>query len=105
MSRKALLVHFVFAALLMSCVSEDKTHEADLHLQIGSGHLSQGHYPEAIRELRISESLNPDNPVLQNNMAIALYARNRFADAETHFLKALDLKPDYTDARNNLGRL
>lgn len=76
-----------------------------MHLQIGSGHLQQGHYPEAIRELRAAEELNPDDPIIHNHMAIALYARRKFVDSESHFLKAIELKADYTEARNNLGRL
>ncbi len=90
---------------LLGCVSEDKKLQAELHLQIGTGHLMKAHYPDAIRELRVAESLEPDNPITHNNLAIALYARKQFASSEEHLRKALDLKSDYTEARNNLGRL
>jgi len=100
-----LILIYLFFAVLSSCTSMDKKREAELHLQIGTGHLNQGRYPDAIRELRRSKELDPDSPIVHNHLAIALYARKQFKDARENFETALSLKPDYTEARNNLGRL
>lgn len=97
-----LILTLVFS---FSCAHVDRTRTAELHLQIGTGHLMKSRYPDAIRELRIAEEMDPDNAIVQNHLAIALYARQQLADAEKHLLRALDIKPDYSEARNNLGRL
>jgi type IV pilus assembly protein PilF len=87
------------------CTSTQRNAEtADLHLQIGTGHLSKGQYPDAIRELMIAEQLDPENPLVQNNLAIALFARKRIKDSIDHFLRAIEIKNDYSEARNNLAR-
>ncbi|PIS10732.1 MAG: hypothetical protein COT73_07710 [Bdellovibrio sp. CG10_big_fil_rev_8_21_14_0_10_47_8] len=78
---------------------------ADLHLQIGTSQLNSGNYPQALQELLTAEDLDGDNPVIQNNLGLAYFVRNRYDLSEKHIRKALDQKSDYTDARNNLARL
>ncbi len=91
--------------VLMGCASKDQKEEAQLHLQIGSAHLSQGNYPQALRELLIAEKLDPKNPVVQNNLGLAYFVRERLQEAEVHLQRALALDPAYTEARNNLVRI
>lgn len=94
--------------VLLSCShapeSSDKN-KAQLHLQAGTTYLMQGGYPQALRELLVAERLDPDNPIIQNNLGLAYLVREKIDEAEKRFLKSLSLKNDYTDARNNLGRL
>ncbi|MBL9201344.1 MAG: tetratricopeptide repeat protein [Opitutaceae bacterium] len=45
----------------------------------------------------------PDNPRAHFQLAGALLARNRVADAITSYERAVALKPDYVEARHNLG--
>jgi len=87
-----------------SWVARNKN-EALLHLQIGTGALQGGQYPQALSELLTAEQLDGDNPLIQNNLGLAYYFRERPDLAETHLRRALALKPDYTDARNNLSRV
>ncbi len=104
---------FIFLALnLGACASysrqkqdQKNQHRAQLHMEIGTTHLMNGRYPEAMSELIIAAQLDPRSPQIQNNLALAYFARNRFAEAETHFRRALELDSRFTEARNNLGRL
>ncbi|MGE3974078.1 MAG: tetratricopeptide repeat protein [Bdellovibrionales bacterium] len=96
-----IFISWIFAGC---ATSQENANKADLHLQIGTGHLSKGQYPDAIRELLVAEQLDPENPLIQNNLAIALFARKRVKESIEHFQKALQLKNDYTEARNNLAR-
>lgn len=91
---------------LVACSStSEKKEQAELHLNIGTAHLTKGHYPQALRELLLAEELDPSNPTVQNNLGLAYFVRNELAKAEEHLKRALELNNDYSDARNNLGRV
>lgn len=82
----------------------DEKKRAQLHLEMGTNYLGSGNYPAAMAELLKAEKFDANNPVIQNNLGLAFYVRQRFRDAEERFEKALRLEPKYTDARNNLAR-
>lgn len=105
MLQRSPLFIFIFSLLLSACGSFENqdTKEADLHLRIGVSHLNQGNYPQALKELLAAEKLDPENPVVQNNLGLAYFVRERFDLAEKHISKAIALKEDYTEARNNLA--
>ncbi len=79
--------------------------KAHLHLRVGTGYLERGNLPAAFRELKQAVDLDPENPVVHNNLALTYFARDKIKKAEEHFLTALSLQPNYSDARNNYGRL
>lgn len=95
---------FLFA---VSCASTQKDDVARsmLHLEIGTTYLTKGNYPAALRELLIAEKLNPDSPVIQNNLGLVYYVRNKTDLAEKHFRQAITIEPKYSDSRVNLGHL
>lgn len=93
----------LFAACSSITTQEEET--AKLHLQIGTSQLNGGNYPQALSELLLSESLDPENPITQNNLGLTYFFRERPDLAELHLRKALKLKPNYSDARNNLSRI
>jgi len=96
----------LLAFALVGCASSgNKKEKAELHLRIGTSHLTQGHYPLALQELLEAEKLDPENEVVQNNLGLAYFVRNQYEAAEKHFHRALELNPKYSDARNNLGRV
>lgn len=47
--------------------------------------------------------MTPNNPYLLNSLGLAYMGKKRDDLAVSAFEKALDLKPDYTEALNNLG--
>lgn len=93
--------------LPLSCApgQASEVHRAQLHLQIGTALLVKGNYPGALQELLTAERLDKRNPVIQNNLALAYFVRQKYAEAEEHIQAALASSPNYTDARNNLGRV
>ncbi|MFS4458852.1 tetratricopeptide repeat protein [Bdellovibrio sp. HCB2-146] len=78
--------------------------KSELYLRIGVSYIESGNYPFALRELLKAEELDPKNPVVQNNLGQVYFLRERFDLAEQKFSRAIELKSDYTDARNNLAR-
>jgi Tfp pilus assembly protein PilF len=97
---------FIFFSMV-GCASwtSRSREEANLHLQIGTSALQAGQYPQALSELLTAEQLDGHNPVIQNNLGLAYYFRERPDLAERHIRQALSLQSDYTDARNNLSRI
>jgi type IV pilus assembly protein PilF len=66
---------------------------------IGHDTLNERHVPAS------PTRIDGDSAVIQNNLGLAFLVREKFDEAERRFLKAISLKEDYTDAKNNLGRL
>jgi type IV pilus assembly protein PilF len=103
---KVLLISLVGLTLMAGCSTGNlKKEQAQFHLRIGTGFLNQGRNPQALTELLTAEELDPEDPVIQNNLALAYYARKEFPLAEAHLKKAISIYPKFSDARNNLGRL
>jgi tetratricopeptide (TPR) repeat protein len=57
----------------------------------------------ALTELTEAEKYFDDNAVLLNYLGMAYYNKKKFEIAEQKYLKALLLKPTYSEARNSLG--
>ena len=97
---------FLGIICLVGCSSTEKKQEqAQLYLQMGTSHISNGNYPFALRDLLMAEELDPKSAVIQNNIGLTYFLRERYDLAEKHLLKAIELQPKYTDARNNLARV
>ena len=70
---------------------------------LGEVYYKQGDYTSALRELLKAEALYPDDPFLQDDLGLTYKAKKRLDLAAKHFRKALEIKPDYAPAKNNLG--
>ena len=79
--------------------------QAQLYLKIGTGHLSKGDYPNALNQLMIAAELDPKDPVIQNNLGLSYFVREKYIKAEKHLREAVKIEKKYTEARNNLGRV
>lgn len=100
-----LAVGCLFAAILASCAgpSADRKKEADARMRMGVTYLEQRNLPMAMRELAKASELDPGNPDVEMALGLAYQARGDQSKAEEHLRRAIDKKPDYADARNNLG--
>ncbi len=100
-------LYFLLLLLVTACSSFSVRDEetAKLHLQIGTSQLESGNYPQALSELLLAESLDPENAITQNNLGLTYFFRERSDLAEIHLRKALKLNSQYSDARNNLSRI
>ena len=94
------------ALSLIACVSAKKErNEAELHLRIGTAYLAKGNFPYALAELQTAEKLDPENPMVQNNLGLVYFFDEHYAESEQHLARAMKLKPDFTEARNNHARV
>lgn len=101
----ALFLALSLTACGLTDARRKKSERASLHMQMAVSLMSNNKLPEALSELNIAEQLTPSNPEIQSYMGIVYQLRNRPAEAEKRFRRALELEPKYTDVRTNLARL
>jgi type IV pilus assembly protein PilF len=73
------------------------------HYQMGQSFYAERNFSGALLEFSEAEKLTPNDPVLLNDLGLTLFRKGRFDLAELKYLRALELKPGYSEARNNLG--
>lgn len=78
---------------------------AHLHLDQGDTLRQSGLWRKALTHYREVEESRLDDPLLLNNIGCCLAGLEKFEAAATYFEKALRLKPDYVEARLNVGLL
>ncbi len=104
---KNLLIFIFFSFIVSACVTsadrQDQNNHAQAMKKEGDIFQNQGDYTKALGKLLEAEKLIPEDPYLQNSLGLAYMGKKRDDLAVTAFQKALNLKPDYTDALNNLG--
>lgn len=101
-----LLTALVIVSTLTGCVATSSSgRPATYHYQMGVSYLEERNYTAALTDLSEAEKLDPDNAELQYHLGRALTGKRRLDLAEQRFLRALALRPNYSEARNDLGVL
>lgn len=101
-----LAVAIVASLTTLGCASKEREKDnAALYLKIGTAFFANKKYPEALRELLRAEQLDPNNAVVQNNLALTYFVRDRIDLAQKHIDRAIALDAKYTEARNNRARI
>lgn len=88
-----------------SSLSHEDEERSRILLRMGVSQMEAGDFPSSLKTLLEAEKLNPNDPVIQNNLGLAFFYRDRLDMAETHLRRSLKLRPSYTEAANNLGRI
>jgi type IV pilus assembly protein PilF len=83
----------------MTGASDQDARRAASHVQVGGDHLSNGRSALALREFLAAEKLDPKNAQVHYALADAYLARGKRVESEKHARRALELFPDYHDAR------
>jgi len=106
------LVLMCAAVVSLACATPRADEEAQIrarravsHLNLGIDHLQSGRSALALREFLTAESLDQKNPRIQYALGEAYMARQKLDEAELHFLKALNLHPEFHDAQLSLSAL
>lgn len=108
---------FFFAAVALLCVTlagcassaerqaeQDKTNKrAETHVLLGAGYMQRGQLDVAKMEMDKAYKLAPDNPQVNNMMALLEWRLNNPDAAERHFRKAVVAEPANPEAWNNYG--
>jgi len=90
--------------LIAGCaLSSASKKQASYHYQMGLSHLGENNVTSALIEFTEAEKIDPDNPELQNYLGLVYFKKKKLDISESKYLRAIALKPDYSDARNNLA--
>ena len=73
------------------------------HQTLGREYFDRGQYPDAIREIEEALQLVPDFPDLHNLLGLALGMNGERERSAASFRRALELNPNYLEARMNLA--
>ena len=84
-------------------LSQGDRNLAVYHFQMGQSFYAENNFTGALKELTSAEKLTPKDPELLNLLGLAYFRKGHYDLAEEKFLKAVDLKKNFSDARNNLG--
>lgn len=77
--------------------------QAAYHYQMGLSYLGENNVTGALVEFTQAEKIDADNHELMNYLGLVYFRKNKLEISEKKYLRALALKPDYSDARNNLA--
>lgn len=76
---------------------------SEIHLSLGDVYMAQGELDSAIRAYCDSISINAEDYRAYSKAGIALWEKDYLEEAVVAYHRAIDLKPDYDVALNNLG--
>jgi tetratricopeptide (TPR) repeat protein len=103
------------AGLLLAgtgCASPTRRAAADLrkrqaqsHYDLALDHIQNGRLELGLRDLLAAERFDPLDERVQNTLGVTYYQKGRAAEGERHLLLALEMRPDYHEARFNLAVL
>ena len=90
----------LFASTLISCGSTlaQKREEAEIHFRLGSVHLNERNYTDALKELTAAVEMHPGEPSYHNALGLAYFARNMNSEAIKEMKKAIELNPKFSEA-------
>jgi Tfp pilus assembly protein PilF len=77
---------------------------AEQQLKFGVDMARRGLWSEALFRFRQADRLDPDNPRIQNNLAVALEATGQFEEALELYRRALERHPSDRELRRNYTR-
>ena len=78
--------------------------DADAHFGYGIAYLSpQGRLEDTVREMQLARDLDPLSPVQANYLGLAYQFVGRRAEAIAQYKRALDLDPNFVEARLHLA--
>lgn len=73
------------------------------HFEAAKKYIEENKFKDALRELRLAEKLEPDNPDLYYFFGIVFYEISDYTNAEKKFKKAVAARPFFADGYYNLG--
>jgi Tfp pilus assembly protein PilF len=107
-----LLLAIAAAALAMGCATtasiaeeEATAKRARSHFDIGVDHLNNGRTEMGLREFLAATALAPRNAQYQHVLGATYAQKEHFVEAEKHLRRAIEIAPEYHDARFNLSVL
>jgi len=93
----------VFVLACQSVQVDDEKITAN-HINMVRSYLSQCLYPQALFEIKKALSLDPNSYMINNVAGVVYFSMKQYNQAQAHFVKSIEEKPDYTEAQVNLAQ-
>ena len=96
----------LLACLLVACTTKNMEKQkqiAEKTRLLGEAYYGEKRYQDALREFLKAEKLYSNDYLLHDDLGRVYLALGEHQLAIKHFKKALQINPEYTPARNNLG--
>lgn len=97
------------ALLLAACAHGPTAREmktAEIHHDLGAEALQKGTPPDALREFDAALEAWPDMPEAHRGRGLVLeFGYDRVKEAEAEYRQAIRLRPNYSEAHNDLGQV
>lgn len=103
------MLRYLFILLLLlplaACVSTDdkKVDNAESHYVLGVSYLRSANPTMALKEFLLAEQYDDDDDRVQNGLGQSYYYKHAYAEAEHHYLRAIDLSDGNPQYQNNLA--
>lgn len=94
----------LFFVLASACAGYGSSSSADAQLEFGVDMARQGLWSEALFRFHQADELDPRNPRILNNLAVAYEATGKFEDALAVYRRALEIAPGDRELRRNFTR-
>jgi Tfp pilus assembly protein PilF len=108
-SALARLVAAALAVSALGCASfdggeaaETRKRQARAHYDLGADHVQKGHLELGLREFLIAERFDPSDAKIQAILGVTYYQKNKVVEGEAHLRRAIELRPEFHEARFNL---
>lgn len=106
MKNRAIALCFLAAASCKHFPSESEIRSSQIHYDLGVQATQQGDSQGAYRELERALELNPSMPEAHNALALLLHLSFRRLEAAIgHYQKAIELRPEFSEAKTNLANV
>ena len=99
----ALLCMLAALGCSTSTQDEDIRKKVDYHYRLANTSFYEHNIPGALRELTQCLKLDPEHADAHHLMGMIFFGRREYSESENHFRQALELRPAFHEARNNLG--
>ena len=98
-------VTLVLALFVTGCAADRafRQRQSKSARDLGERYLARNETSRALEQFLKAEEIYPDDPYLQYDLALTYDMKGALDKAEYHLKKAIELKPDYSDAYNYLG--
>jgi tetratricopeptide (TPR) repeat protein len=100
------LVLMLTVCLAGGCsAAKEKKKNAEVHYILGVSFLQEQRPTQALKEFLLAEESSPDDAEVQAGLGQAYHLKGAYGDAETHYLRALELDGNDPQVQNNLAAL
>ena len=108
--RYSFLIPVLLFLIMPACAGDQaaiikKKKKVEALQQLGMAHAAEGNLRKGLAKLLEALKLDPDNAELNHQTAVVLRNLGKYKLSLKYFNRALALKPEYPEARNNLGTL